>query len=174
MFGGAPRGPNPRALEADERQAAQQCAYERGLAEGREEARIAAEQSCREEIEARGKIGEAFALIEEQCARIMADRLREAAVALCTRTLAPLELDEEMLVKRIDKLIAMVGEAEKRLIRVNPADLAFLADRLRDQLLVEGDPALPRGSIRLETAEGGIDDGPDVWRRAIEEALRSC
>lgn len=174
MFGGKPRGPDPRLVEAEQRQAAERSAYERGLEEGRAQARREAEEALNAEIGARDRLGAAFALVDEQSARRMADRLREAAVALCTRTLAPLEIDAELLASRIERIIAMIADAERRIVRVNPADVDFLAKRLKDEALVEADASLPRGSLRVETAEGGIEDGPEVWRRAIEDALSSC
>ena len=41
-------------------------------------------------------------------------------------------------------------------------------------LAVEPDPALERGSLRFETASGGVEDGPAHWRRAIAEAIAGC
>ena len=36
------------------------------------------------------------------------------------------------------------------------------------------DSTLERGSLRVESANGGVEDGPAVWRRAIGEALHQC
>ena len=34
--------------------------------------------------------------------------------------------------------------------------------------------ALERGAVRVEGAIGGVENGPEQWRRSIEEALRQC
>ena len=36
------------------------------------------------------------------------------------------------------------------------------------------DPALARGALRVEAANGGVEDGPAQWRAAITEAFEQC
>jgi flagellar assembly protein FliH len=33
---------------------------------------------------------------------------------------------------------------------------------------------LERGALRVEAANGGVEDGPAQWRQAIAEALALC
>jgi flagellar assembly protein FliH len=54
---------------------------------------------------------------------------------------------------------------------LHPADSVLLADRLPEGTRVEPDATLERGELRFETAEGGVEDGPGQWRRALCEAL---
>ena len=68
----------------------------------------------------------------------------------------------------------MTRSYDERTIRLNPEDLALITDRLRAEWTVVPDPSLPRGSLRVESVEGGIEDGPETWRRAIAEALGPC
>ena len=71
--------------------------------------------------------------------------------------------------------VAMLARADDdRMIRLNPDDLALVGPRLSAEWQVQPDPALPRGSLRVETASCGVEDGPDQWRRAIAEALHQC
>ena len=63
---------------------------------------------------------------------------------------------------------------DDRVIRLHPDDMALVAPRLAPDWGVEPDPALERGSLRVETASGGVEDGPATWRRAIAEALHQC
>jgi flagellar assembly protein FliH len=56
-------------------------------------------------------------------------------------------------------------------VHLHPDDLMLVADRLSDSIRVEPDPAMTRGQLLVETAEGGLEDGPDQWRRALSEAL---
>ncbi|MFA7585716.1 MAG: FliH/SctL family protein, partial [Novosphingobium sp.] len=79
------------------------------------------------------------------------------------------------LMRRIDKAAAMLARADdERVIRLNPFDLDLLAPRLGGDWIVQPDPALPRGALRVETATGGVEDGPEQWRHAIQEALHQC
>lgn len=174
VYGARPERPDQSELAEAERRAAEDRAYQRGLADGHKDAASLSSKHLEDELAARGVLGENFARIEERLALEMADKLREAAVALCCETLAPAAMDTDLLEKRIDKAIEMIGHAERRVLKVNPADLPFIAERLKSELLVEADDALSRGSLRIETPEGGIEDGPDTWRKAIEEAIRSC
>ncbi len=88
---------------------------------------------------------------------------------------APLAIDQGALLARIDKAVAMLSRSyDERTIRLNPEDLSMLSDRLSADWTVVADASLARGSLRVESIEGGIDDGPESWRRAIAEALGPC
>ena len=63
---------------------------------------------------------------------------------------------------------------DERLIRLHPDDIALLSPRFAADWQVAPDPALERGALRVETPNGGVEDGPDLWRRAIAEALHQC
>ena len=60
------------------------------------------------------------------------------------------------------------------MIRLHPDDLAFIAPQLSQDWNVRPDPSLARGAIRVEAANGGVEDGPEQWRRTIAEALDQC
>ena len=36
------------------------------------------------------------------------------------------------------------------------------------------DATIERGALRIDTEDGGVEDGPGQWRQAIAEALSAC
>lgn len=102
-------------------------------------------------------------------------RLRETVAALCESAIAPLAIDQDALVRRIETAVSMLSRADDdRVIRLHPDDLEFVSPRLSSEWQVDPDPRLERGTIRLETSNGGVEDGPAAWRTAIAEALQRC
>lgn len=142
--------------------------YAKGFAEGSAEAdaRAAADAAARGRIElSLGRLADAEQLMLET-------RLRETVLALCEQTLAPLAIDPEALTGRIGKALALMRRtADERLLRLHPADADLLAGRLPEELRIELDPTLERGELRVESADGGVEDGPGQWRRTLAEAL---
>jgi flagellar assembly protein FliH len=63
---------------------------------------------------------------------------------------------------------------DDRVLRLHPDDINILGDTLPSALRVESDPALSPGTVRIETAQGGVEDGPVQWRQALAEALARC
>ena len=80
-----------------------------------------------------------------------------------------------MLAVRAQRAAAMLARADdERVLRLHPADLKLVALRLPEGLAVLEDPALERGALRIESSSGGVEDGPEHWRRAIAEAVALC
>lgn len=150
-------------------------ALEQAHAEGFAEARALAEAEARAAREAHGRLSLAFERLDQQMEEELRLALRETVAALCEQALAPLAIDQGALLARIDRAVAMLSRSyDERTIRLNPADLSMLSDRLSADWTVVADALLPRGSLRVESTEGGIEDGPESWRRAIAEALGPC
>lgn len=142
-----------------------------GLAEGRAEA----EARQTEDKRAREALALSFARLDRKLEEELRLRLRDTVAALCEGALAPLALDKEALLHRIDKAVSMLARADDdRVIRLHPEDIALVSSRLREQWHVQPDAGLERGSVRVECATGGVEDGPATWRRAIAEALHQC
>ena len=57
---------------------------------------------------------------------------------------------------------------------MDPDDIPLLSSGFAAEWQVLPDRTLDRGAIRVETASGGVEDGPELWRRAIAEALHQC
>lgn len=149
-----------------------EAAYAEGYARGFDDAAAQAKADAVERDAARGKIETAFERLAESEGLRLEERLRETVLALCEQALAPLAMDPDALADRVAKALALLRRTEdERVLRLHPDDLALLAGRLSDGIKVEPDPTLGRGELRVETAEGGLEDGPEHWRRVLSEAL---
>ncbi|WP_338468583.1 FliH/SctL family protein [Novosphingobium sp. ZN18A2] len=150
-------------------------AFERGRDEGEQQALTACAAERRESEAARQRIVIALARLDEAQTRTLAERLRDTVLALCDSVLADAAIQPEALAARVDRAARMLTRADdERVIRLHPDDLALVAPDLPDDWVFEPDPALERGAVRIEGTDGGVENGPDQWRRAIEEALRRC
>lgn len=150
-------------------------AYERGFAEGAAQAEARALEREGERDARRGAIELAFARFDAKSAEELCERLRLTVLALCEETILPLAIDPEGLVARIGKATAMLQRAQdERRVLLHPDDLALVEGRLPADLAVAADASVERGGLRIETEDGGIEDGPAQWRRILAEAFREC
>lgn len=150
-------------------------AYRRGLAEGAARAEAQAREEERERDAQRAAIELAFARFDAQSAAALRERLRLTVLTLCESAVLPLALDEEGLITRIGKATAMLQRAQdERRVLLHPQDLALVEGKLPADLVAVADPSVERGTLRIETEDGGIEDGPAQWRRILEEAFREC
>ncbi len=150
-------------------------AYQRGFADGAAEAEVRAAEAERERDRGRAAIELAFARFDERSADDLRERLRQTVMALCEEAILPHAIDCEGLAQRIARAAAMLNRAQdERRVLIHPDDLALVRDRLPHDLVVEADASVERGGLRIETADGGIEDGPIQWRRILAEAFREC
>ena len=150
-------------------------AYERGYAEGLAHAREEAEQEAAERDRNRAAIELAFARMDDKSAIELRERLQQTVLALCEDTILPLALDHKGLAARVENAAAMLQRSQdERRVLLNPDDLEEVRHRLPPDLIVEGDPSVERGALRIETPDGGIEDGPTQWRRILAEAFGQC
>ena len=146
-----------------------------GYATGCAETQQAADDVAVELAAGRIRIELALARLDAEQTEQLRQKLFAAIEALCEASLAPLRLDPDALAARVERAAAMLARADdERILRLHPADLALLAAQLPDGLPVLADPALERGALRVETSNGGVEDGPEQWRRAIAKALGGC
>lgn len=165
---GASLNPGNRAVAEDPAE----TAYSEGYVRGFEDATAQAKAQAEEDAAATKRIEGTFERMSEAEALKLEERLRETVLALCEHTLAPLATDIDALTTRISKALSALRRSEdERVLRLHPDDLALLASRLPEGIKTEADPSLARGELRVETAEGGLEDGPEQWRRALAEAL---
>lgn len=132
-------------------------------------AQLAAALAARDRIEL--SLARLDAAMEEDLRR----RMHAAIEQLCALTMAPLLADPGALSRRIAKAAAMLARADdERVLRLHPDDLALVGTALPTDLPVNPDPALVPGTVRIETAQGGVEDGPEHWQRQLAEALTQC
>ena len=150
-------------------------AWSEGHAAGLAEARAEAEARAAADAEARGQIELALARLDAEQTEELRQRLLATVEALCEATIAPLALDRAALTERVARAATMLARADDdKVLRLHPADLALVARNLPEGLQTIADPAIERGALRIESASGGVEDGPAHWRRAIAEALSLC
>lgn len=150
-------------------------AWHEGFAAGKAEGE--AQAAAREQAEAdqRARLELGLARLDAEQSEQLRRQLIATVAALCEASLAPLALDPELLARRVGIAVAMLARADDaRVLRLHPEDLALIARQLPAGLQVEADPALERGALRIEGAHGGVEDGPEQWRRAVIEALSLC
>lgn len=144
-------------------------------AAGRAEARAEAEAKAEADAALRSRLELACAKLDAAQQEELRRRLFDTVAALCECALAPLALDRDALERRVARAAAMLARADdERVLRLHPDDLELLGAQLPAGWTVDPDPALERGSLRIETQSGGVEDGPASWRRAIAEALAQC
>jgi len=170
LLGGRRRGDHiadPTAT-ADPLELARAEAYEQGLAYARAEAQ--AEAQAAEAARARFAFG--FERLDAALGAQLAERLSETVAALCEATLAPLALDRKALAARVERAVALFARADDaRVIRMNLEDIARVAPLLPPEWTFHADPTLAPGELRVESASGGVEDGPAQWARAIRAAI---
>jgi flagellar assembly protein FliH len=151
-------------------------AFAEGFAAGAAEAQARAAQQAAADSAARELLGLSFARLDADLEDQLRQRLRDTVAALCEAAIAPLALDEDALIRRIERAVSLLARADDtRVIRLHPDDIAMLAPKFAEDWQVVPDPALTRGALRVETAAGGgVEDGPEHWRRAIAEALHQA
>ncbi|MFM5917225.1 MAG: FliH/SctL family protein [Novosphingobium sp.] len=167
FFGAPAPAPDPATEAAS--------AWAEGHAAGRAEAENECAALIAERDAAQAKLKLTLARLDAEQEELLRSRLYATIEALCEASLAPLQLDRDALLARVKRAAAMLARADdERVLRLHPDDMALIGAMLPDGLEVRPDPALERGALRLESANGGVEDGPAHWRRAIAEALAQC
>ncbi len=150
-------------------------AWAEGYAKGVEDAEAHAMGAMAAEAEARSALDLAFTRFDAELAETLRQRLQDTVIALCEATLVPYAHDVGVLTERVQRAVAMLSRADDdRVIRLHPDDLPLVAKRLPKEWKITPDPALERGALRVETQNGGVEDGPAQWRRALAEAFHAC
>ena len=168
-------GPGTPAAEPDAPVDPVTRAWDEGFAAGHGEASAAALAAAEAEAEARAAIKLSLARLDAALAEALRQKLLVTVESLCEAAIAPLALDKAALAARVERAAAMLARADDdRVLRLHPDDFKLVARQLPAGLEVLPDPALERGSLRVESANGGVEDGPAHWRRAIAEALGLC
>lgn len=143
----------------------------------------AGEAQTREALDAEAEAGaRRWERLEIAAARLDAaqqealrQRLLETVAALCQAALAPLALDQERLANRITLAATLLARSDdERTLCLHPDDIARFGDRLPAGWPVQADPKLEPGAMRIEAANGGVEDGPRLWHRAIADAIGLC
>ena len=150
-------------------------AYRAGSEDGQLSARADFDAQLTAERAARSTIELAFARVDAESERQLRDRMLATVHALCEEAVLPLALDSEGLARRVEAAAAMLQRKhDQRIIPIHPEDLELVKASVPASLELVADGSVERGGLRVETDDGGVDDGPQQWRRALAEIFDSC
>lgn len=165
---GAAHPPEAAPVEPDPAQASRLAGFAEGLHQGRAEGRAEAQQDSAE----RRRLGIALRQLDEAMIDQLSQQLSETVAALCAATLAPIAVDPDRLSQRCRAAAVLLGEdLAACTVHLHSADIARLEPDPAASWLIVADDTLEPGSIRLFGRDGEIADGPQEWRRSLNEAL---
>lgn len=150
-------------------------AYRAGYEDGQLSARADFDAQLTAERAARSAIELAFARFDAESERQLRDRLLATVHALCEEAVLPLALDSKGLARRVEAAAAMLQRKhDQRIVHIHPEDLELVKASVPASLELVADGSVERGGLRVETDDGGVEDGPQQWRRALAEIFDSC
>ena len=109
--------------------------------------------------------------LQDEPSEELAQLIAETVERLVRQIVAAAPIDAEWLQAQAETAAAMVADADKaRTLWVHPEDAALLADAPL-AIAIESDPAMVRGTVRLETSTGWIEHGRAVYLDELRVAL---
>nr|WP_196221811.1 FliH/SctL family protein [Sphingobium sp. CAP-1] len=144
--------------EVDLLEEARMEAFTLGFDEG---CRVTAEANA-VQADAGARLAEALELLAPAPSGMLSTMLSATVVRLVEQIVGEVEIDMERLVQRCDTVAAFIESNQDRsALHLHPDDADLLKDEAIGVPLV-ADPTMQRGCVRLETADGWVEDGPDV------------
>ena len=141
------------------------------FAQGFEEGRRAVEEMVAEERAAIAQLAASLEVLKPQPSQALAMLLSETVERLVRQIMGTVEIDRDTLLDRAQKAAELIGEeAGPMRMRLHPDDLELLSNASIDTPLL-ADNSLLRGTIRFETDEGWIEDGPEARLERLRAAL---
>jgi flagellar assembly protein FliH len=158
---------DPAFPTEDDVTARENRAYARGVGDGRQ----MAEAQSADERNAVARLAETLQALKPEPTLPLALLLAEAVDRLVKEIVGEVEVDGLRLLARAKAAAALIGEAtQPARLRVAPDDVQLLAEAGLE-IAVEPDPALGRGTVLLETADGWVEDGPAVRLERLRAEL---
>ena len=152
-----------------------EAAFEHGFSEGKAAAEAHWLDVLKQREEEFSRLVGTLDFLARSEVEVMADRFHQAVLQLCEEAVLPLALDTEGLAKRSRAAANMLRrEADDKILKLHPDDAPLVAPILAPDLKVEADPSVERGGLRIDTEDGGIEDGPSLWRQRLIEAIGEC
>ena len=109
--------------------------------------------------------------LQDEPSEELAQLIAETVGRLVRQIVTTAPIDADWLKAQAEIAAAMVADADKaRTLWVHPDDAALLAD-CPLTLAIESDPAMMRGTVRLETSTGWIEHGRAVYLDELRAAL---
>ena len=109
--------------------------------------------------------------LQDEPSEELAQLIATTVERLVRQIVATAPIDAEWLQAQAETAASMVADADKaRTLWVHPDDAVLLAD-CPLMLAIESDPAMMRGTVRLETSTGWIEHGRAVYLEELRAAL---
>jgi flagellar assembly protein FliH len=163
---GGMRGANPSPDAIDPIEEASREGFLQGFQEGERVAREAAEA----DNAARVLLANAVQHVAQSGEGTLAAMLSQAVLRLVAQIMGDVAIDEAVLKERCAAVAACIDSDESHVLEVNPEDIHLLEEEATGVMLT-ANPDLPRGSVRLATADGWVEDGPDIRLARLKALL---
>lgn len=142
--------------------------YQRGFAAGRD--------AARQEMEAREQalrdLHLRFGELDSAALEAMEQALSDTVIALCTQVLGHNATLPDQFTQRCRDAARKLGHsAGDCALHLHPEDVQLVGADCAGQWRIVEDTAMERGSLRFESENGSVGDGPAEWREAIAEAI---
>lgn len=132
------------------------------FAQGFDEGCRVTEEGIAGEVEARNRLAEALEMLTPAPSGTLATMLSATVIRLVTQIVGEVAIDAELLQRRCETIAAFIDENEGRsALHLHPDDMP-LVDGGEIGVKLVADASMSRGCVRLDTADGWIEDGPDV------------
>lgn len=154
------------AVPVDPVEEAAREAFLQGFQEGDRLAREAVDA----DNEARVLLANAIQHVAQSGEGTLAAMLSQAVIRLVGQIMGDVAIDEALLQERCAAVAACIDNDESHVLEVNPEDIALLEEQATGVKLT-ANPDLPRGSVRLATADGWVEDGPDIRLARLKALL---
>ncbi|MCJ7420365.1 FliH/SctL family protein [Sphingomicrobium astaxanthinifaciens] len=148
--------------------------YERGYSDGLEEGIAQARADHDALVGEKSKLEVSFRRLDDELTAQLQDRILQVVMVLCEDLIETTSSQPEMIAARVEKAVGLLRRQEdEREVCLHPDDIELVRKSIGPDLKLKSDASLPRGHLRIDTPDGGIEDGPHLWRQKLIEALQS-
>tara|TARA_R110000782_G_scaffold268393_1_gene364741 strand:+ start:5756 stop:6388 length:633 start_codon:yes stop_codon:yes gene_type:complete len=165
-----PRSPTGRSDTVPKTDPLEQARAD-GFAQGFDEGMRVAIESFSADEEAKIRLAQSLEQVAPATNGILSSLLSAAVLRLVSQIVGETPVDAALLAKRVEGVAAFIQDVQSRnSLHVNPEDMALLAG-YEFGFPLTPDPDVGRGGVRLDTADGWIEDGPDVQLSRLKAML---
>jgi len=142
-----------------------------GFAQGFDEGMRVATETFAVDEDASIRLAQALEQVAPAVNGPLSSLLSAAVMRLVEQVVGEAAVDAAILAKRVEAVCAFIEEGQSRnSLHLHPQDIELLQGHEFGFPLTP-DPDLGRGAVRLDTADGWIEDGPDVQLSRLKAML---
>lgn len=143
------------------------------FAQGFDEGMRVATESYAIDDEIKARLAQALEQVAPVANGSLSTLLSATVLRLVEQIVGKVAVDPDMLATRVDAVAAFIEEEQGRnQLRLHPEDIALLGGH-EFGIALTPDASVSRGSVRLDTSEGWIEDGPDVQLSRLRALLNT-